>query len=81
MPSEAAEKHDSYHGIASGTPEELCFHKRLYRLLKNSDFILALKGRGFSRAAKSFVLVMPSCPQPRLRGEDGEGSAFFSSFF
>jgi len=50
-------------------------------LLKNSDVALALKGRGFSRAAKSLVLVIPNCPQPRLRGEDSEESAFFSKLF
>jgi hypothetical protein len=38
-----------------------------------------LKGLGFSRAAKSFYFVIPSRPEPRLRGEDDEESAFSRS--
>jgi hypothetical protein len=40
-----------------------------------------LKGHGFSRADQSFKFVIPSRPEPRLRGEDGEESAFFRSLF
>jgi hypothetical protein len=36
-----------------------------------------LKGLGFSRANNSFEAVIPSRPEPRLRGEDDEESAFF----
>jgi len=35
--------------------------------------LTGLKGLGFSRAAKFFPFVIPSRPQPRLRGEDGRG--------
>jgi len=40
-----------------------------------------LKGRGFSRTAKSFCFVIPNRSQPRSRGEDDEESAFFRSLF
>jgi len=48
-------------------------------LLKYSNPAPALKGCGFSRATEPFVVVIPSRPQPRLRGEGGEESAFLSS--
>ncbi len=35
--------------------------------------LCALKGLGFSRAVKPFPFVIPSRPQPRLRGEDERG--------
>lgn len=34
-----------------------------------------------SRTAKFVNFVIPNCPQPRLRGEDGEEPAFFRSRF
>jgi hypothetical protein len=39
-----------------------------------------LKGLGFSRAAKSFEVVIPTRPEPRVGGEDGE-NLYFSDFF
>jgi len=55
-----------------------------FSLRKNADFDLALKRCGFSRTAKSFTFVIPSRPEPRLRGEDERGicaPAFFRILF
>jgi hypothetical protein len=43
---------------------------------KDSEKNLEKIGKGMS-AVKAFIFVIPSRPQPRLRGEDGEESAFF----
>jgi hypothetical protein len=51
-----------------------------YGLQKKLKRSTVLKGLGFSRAAKSFEVVIPSRPEPRVGGEDGEESVFFDFF-